>query len=161
MIFPLFCVFVNFLLNYHYCLSRSASWVIFFKFIFFCQFFLFLFSFLLFLFHFSQFGSHLLLFSCQRNFNFILFIKIFDCIRNFSKLSSFHKLTNPQSTISQHFLFQWLFPFFKQFVFKILQRLFVLFFIIQLYLSHFFTVFVHFINSTVRIVRVLRFFENA
>ncbi len=160
MVFPLFGMFINLLLNCHNCLGRTTSRVIFFKFIFFSEFFLFLFTFFLFLFHLRKFSFHFLFFSSQWDFNFIFFIEIFNSIRNFRELISFHELTDPQSSISQHFFLQWILPFLKKLIFESLQCFFVLLLIFDLNLSHFLSMFVHFKYSAVGIVRILRFFKN-
>jgi hypothetical protein len=74
---------------------------------------------------------------------------------------SFHKLTDPQSSVSEHFLFQRLLPFIEKFLFEVVKSLFVLFLILELILTHFFSMFVHFKDGAVRIIGVLRLFDDA
>jgi hypothetical protein len=154
-------VFINFLLDDHDSFGRTASWVVFFEFIFLSEFLLFLFAFLFFLFHFGKFGLHLLFFSRQGNFNFVFFIKVLDCIRYFRKLMSFHKLTDPQSSVSKHFLFQRFLPFIEKFLFEVVKSFFVLFLILELILTHFLSMLVHFKDGAVGIIGILRLFDDA
>lgn len=117
LIFPLFSVFINIMLNGHNCLSWSTSWIIFLKLLLLSQFLLFLLSFLFFLLHLGQLRCHLLLLGTQWDFDLVLFIVVFRCIRDFGELVPLHKLTDPQSTVSQHFLFHRLLPFLLKFLF--------------------------------------------
>jgi len=72
-----------------------------------------------------------------------------------------HKLADPLSSLSKHLLLHRLLPFIIELFFEIRQGLFVLFFILSLNLSDFFSVLVHFVDSRVGIIWILRFLQHS
>lgn len=164
LIFPLFGVLFDFLLDNNHGFSGTISRVIFLEFIFFRKSFLLLlslcFGFLLFL-GLSHFQHHLLFFRARRNLDFVFLIELFNGVGNLVKLIPFHKLTNPKSSISEHLLFHRFLPFLIQFIFQTCYCFFILFLILSLDLSDLLSVFIHLINCSIWIVWILRFFYNS
>lgn len=161
LVLPFLSVLVDLLLHDQYCLSGTASRIFLLKFILFCQLLLFLsFTFLLFL-SFCQFQHHFLLFGCRWDLHFIFLIEVLYSIRDLRKLSTFHKLTDPQSAVSQHLLLQWFFPFLIQLLLQIAQCLLILLLVISLELPYTFAVLIHAVEGSGGIIGVLWFLEDA